>query len=229
MPISNVTTVSYDRPVSTPTTSTVLPLRVEADVDATGKTVINLYATLDPANVAEVNTVVITAGATGDIYTLTVVDNVLTTEYQASYKQRSGDTATTIAAALATQLNASPIVKATAATGTVTVTSEIPGRNVTLAKTDSTVATNLVITTTTPPSGTVLEKKVGTLEVTVGVLTGQADENNNGLVFFNGKDIWYTATSDVTIQKQTTTPGRIGSNSPLTLDAIQTANGVVRA
>ncbi|MFM6214196.1 hypothetical protein, partial [Planktothrix sp.] len=159
---SSISSISY--PASQPDLTVTIPFkRVRTQITEGGvvKDVLEAWADFGGA-VSQVNTMTITAGSTGDDYLIGVTagdDSAII-----SYTQRSGDTATTIAARLLEEINgvpsASALVSGTAAANVLTLTSDLPGVTITYDVGGSTTPSNIVVAQTTAASGTAKMRKV---------------------------------------------------------------------
>lgn len=212
--------ISYNRPYANVTQSTELETEMRHSVTSEGKHRIELWATLNPGNTAEVRTVTVTLGTTADQYRVVVASGSVTKTY--IREQVGGDTIATIAADLATLINTHPAVTARAVGGVVTVTGNIPGVTFTLANTGSTTPANVALAITTAASGIPLHRLMAALEAeTVVKSTDQGaflTQRVNGVV--------YDGAATPAVAK---TWGPL-EGSPMTksLDVLQTEAGVAR-
>lgn len=208
--------IDYNRPRDVSTTPTELEAEYRIITTNANKVKIEWYLTLDPANVAQVSTVTILSGTTGDDYAIKVTVGSSNLTYR--YRQVAGDSATAIATFLATLINTNPNVQATNTAGVITVKSLIPGQAFTLANTDSTTVGNVAIATPTANAGTALHRKIGESEITFG-----ASATGFPMISLSGK--WYDGGA---------IPGFKQSFGPLvgtgnsTFDSLQLAAGIVR-
>ena len=208
--------IDYNRPRDVATTPTELEAEYRIITSVANKVTAEWYLTLDPDNVAQVSTVTITAGTTSDEYAVKVTVGSGAFTYR--HKQVASETATSIAAFLATLINTNPNVAATSAAGIITIKSLIPGQAFTLANTDSTTVGNAVIATTTANSGTALHRKVAEAEITFSAST-------SGFPVTSVSGKWYDGAS-TPVMKQAFGP-LVGTGNS-TIDAIQTAQGITR-
>lgn len=214
---SNTSTVTYDR-VTSSTTATTVKTRSEVEsVGTDGVTKQVFTITADDAAVANVYTVTVTAGSVDDVYYVKVVDNVNATPCPpAVYLQATGDTATTIANNLVQLLNANPLIRATNAAGVITVTSEYPGRELTITNTKSTTVGNVVISEVTPESGVATTRKL--CDLYTKLIT-----NDAGYVEVQGRVDTYDVDGSTVLT--TGSYGRVGSQHTKTLNAFQADAG----
>lgn len=163
----NFGSITYNRPYASVTQSTALEYETRVTKTADGKVKLELYVTLNPANVAQVSTVTLTAGSTGDDYIVVVTSGGVAKTY--TRKMQASETATVLAADLATLIDTHPAVTATSAGGVITITANVPGTAFTAANTGSTTTGNVVVATTTANSGTALHRLVAAMEVATDV------------------------------------------------------------
>lgn len=208
--------IDYDRPRNTATTPTELEAEYRITTSQSNKIKTEWYLTLDPNNVAQTSTVTITAGSTGDEYAIKV--SVNSTSFTYRHKQVASETATSIAAFLATLINTNPNIQSTSNAAVITIKSLIPGQAFTLANTESTTAGNVVIATTTANAGTALHRKIAEAELAFSA-------NNKGFPVVSVSGKWYDG-ADLPVFKQTFGP-LIGVGN-VTLDSIQIAQGIAR-
>ncbi|MEH2033205.1 MAG: hypothetical protein V7K67_26850 [Nostoc sp.] len=208
--------IDYSRPKNSSTTPTELETEYRISTATPNTIAIEWYLTLDPDNVAQVSTVTVTAGTTGDEYAIAVTVGSSTLTYR--HKQVASQTATAIATFLATLINTNPNVQATSVGAVITITSVIPGQAFTLANTDSTTPGNVVIATTTANAGTALHRKIGQANVVFGAIA-------TGFPVINVSGNWYDGSASP-VQQQAFGPLTGTGNS--TIDAVQTAQGITR-
>jgi hypothetical protein len=219
---------AFSRPRVSNTVEATLATRIETTISAAGVVVLNYYASLDSSCVAEVDTITIAAGSDGDLYAIAVSDDVLIQPQYAVHKMSAGQTAAQIATALAAQLNGFQTIKALAAADVITVTSEIPGRTLTISVADSTTPGNLTVAQTVAPSGTSIERKVAVAEVKPSVKDVAGNPEKNGTVSFLGR-VFHMDTDGMTVLNPSAGFGLLGTDSLRTLDAFQTAAGIARS
>lgn len=213
----SVGTISYDRPANSTVTATTLETDYQISFPSANTVRITQNLTLDPAAVAQVSTVTLSAGSTGDDIAVHLTVNATTWVYR--HKKAAGDTVTTMAAFLATLINTNPNVAATSALGVITITSAIPGQAFALANTDSTVTGNVVIATPTANSGTALHRKVVDVDVAFSVNT-----NKFPLITLGGN--WYNGAASPVVVLPVSTLTVAG---PKSIDTLQTDAGIARA
>lgn len=213
----SVGTITYDRPNNTVVTTTTLETDYQISFPQTNRIRISQFLTLDPAAVAQVSTVTLSEGLTGDdiVVELTVGANV----WHYRHQETAADTVTTMAAFLATLINTNPNVAATSALGVITITSAIPGQAFSLANTGSTTAGNVVIATTTANSGTALHRKVVDLDVTFDVNSEKFPRVTLG---GNWMDAGASPVAVLPVSALTV-------NGPRSIDKLQTDAGIARA
>lgn len=186
---SSISSISY--PASQPDLTVTIPFkRVRTQITEGGvvKDVLEAWADFGGA-VSQVNTMTITAGSTGDDYLIGVTagdDSAII-----SYTQRSGDTATTIAARLLEEINgvpsASALVSGTAAANVLTLTSDLPGVTITYDVGGSTTPSNIVVAQTTAASGTAKMRKVAEIKTYYEIPSGGRNlVAVNQSVFYDG-------------------------------------------
>ncbi|MBN3946428.1 MAG: hypothetical protein HWQ38_08020 [Nostoc sp. NMS7] len=208
--------IDYDRPKNLATTPTELEAEFRVTTTTANAIKTEWFLTLDPNNVAQVSTVTITAGTTADFYAIQVT--VGTDVHTYRHKQIASETATSIAAFLATLINTNANVQAQSSGNIITITSLIPAQAFVLSNADSTTVGNVVFATTTPNSGTVLHRKIADATLTFTA-------NPAGFPSVNVSGNWYDG-GLVPVLKQSFGP-LVGTGNS-TIDAIQTAQGVNR-
>lgn len=213
----SVGTITYDRPNNTAVTATTLETDYQISFPQTNRIRISQFLTLDPAAVAQVSTVTLSAGSTGDDIAIHLTVGATTWVYR--HKKAAGDTVTTMAAFLATLINTNPNVSATSALGVITITSAIPGQAFTLANTDSTTAGNVVIASVTANSGTALHRKVVDLDVTFDVNSEKFPRVTLGGNWFDG------GASPIAVLPVSA----LTASGPRSIDKLQTDAGIARA
>lgn len=213
----SVGTISYDRPNSSTVTSTTLETDYQITFPQANRIRISQFLTLDPAAVAQVSTVTLSAGSTGDDIAIHLTVGSTTWVYR--HVKTSSDTVTTMAAFLATLINTNPNVAATSNLGVITITSAIPGQAFTLANTDSTTAGNVVIATPTANAGTALHRKVVDLDVTFDVNAQKFPRVTLGGNWFDG------GASPVSVLPVSA----LNVAGPRSIDTLQTDAGVPRS
>ena len=213
MPTSSIT---YPRPLNSSAITTELETEYRITIPSPNKTKIEVYATLDPANVPQVNTVTISTGSEGDEYAIGITVN--NTEKVYRHRQTATDTATTIADFLTTLINTDSNVHATAATGVITIKSLIPGQAFTVDVSESATPANLEDVNTVENVGNVLHRKISEAEVTFSVST-----SGFPVISISGK--WFDGAA-TPVQRQLFGP--LTGVGGLTMDAIQTAAGITR-
>ena len=212
----SVGTISYDRPANSTVTATTLETDYQVSFPSANTVRITQNLTLDPAAVAQVSTVTLSAGSTGDDVAVHLTVGSTTWIYR--HVKTSSDTVTTMAAFLATLINTNPNVAATSSAGVITITSAIPGQAFTLANTDSTTVGNVVIATTTANSGTALHRKIVELDVAFTVNTNKFPTITLGGNWYNG-----AASPVVALPVSVLT-----TSGPKSIDTYQTDAGIAR-
>lgn len=214
MPTGSLT---YDRPNSSTTTPVTIKTDYATSVPVADKTRITQYYNLDPDAVAQVSTVTLSAGSTGDDIAIHLTVGATTWIYR--HKKTSSDTVTTMAAFLATLINTNPNVYATSALGVITIKSAIAGQAFTLANTDSTTAGNVVIATTTANSGTALHRQVAVVDVGFSINVNKFPE-----ITLSGN--WYDGAASPAVALPIASLKVAG---PKSVDTLQTDAGIARA
>ena len=212
----SVGTISYDRPANSTVVATTLETDYQVSFPSANTVRITQNLTLDPAAVAQVSTVTLSAGSTGDDIAVHLTVGATTWVYR--HKKAAGDTVTTMAAFLAMLINTNPNVSATSSTGVITITSAIPGQAFTLANTDSTTAGSVVIATPTANSGTALHRKIVELDVAFTVNTNKFPTITLGGNWYNG-----AASPVVALPVSVLT-----TSGPKSIDTYQTDAGIAR-
>lgn len=212
----SVGTISYDRPANSTVVATTLETDYQVSFPSANTVRITQNLTLDPAAVAQVSTVTLSAGSTGDDIAVHLTVGATTWVYR--HKKAAGDTVTTMAAFLAMLINTNPNVSATSSAGVITITSAIPGQAFTLANTDSTTAGSVVIATPTANSGTALHRKIVELDVAFTVNTNKFPTITLGGNWYNG-----AASPVVALPVSVLT-----TSGPKSIDTYQTDAGIAR-
>lgn len=208
--------ITYDRPKNAATTPTQLESEYKVSFPANNKVLIESFFTLDPANVAQVSTVTILLGSTGD--EIAVEIEIGATSWVYRHKQTATDTVNSIASFLATLIDTNPNIAAKAVLGVITLTSVVPGQPFEVDTSTSTDPANSATATTAAATGTILHRKISETELTFAV-------NSAGFPIVSCSGKWYDGAS-VPVVKQTFGPLLGAGNS--TVDSIQTAAGVPR-
>lgn len=220
----SVSSIVYDRPNASAVTSTTLESefrKVTApDIDTVKYEV---YTTLNPVNVAQTDTITITAGTVTDVYAVEVDDG--TTTRVGAYVMQTGDTATIIAARLAEVLDLHPGIQATSALAVITVVSVIPGISVAYDNSQSTTPANVVIANTIANSGTAIHRKLADFSVKRTITTTGTGESKKDFETYQLTVNFYDGGNPAVLS---TTQGPIGLTSTLDLNAIQVANGIAQ-
>lgn len=212
----SVGTISYDRPTSATVTATTLETDYQVSFPSANTVRITQNLTLDPAAVAQVSTVTLSAGSNGDDIAVHLTVGSTTWVYR--HVKAAGDTVTTMAAFLATLINTNPNVAATSSAGVITITSAIPGQAFTLANTDSTTVGNVVIATTTANSGTALHRKIVDLDIAFSV-----NPNKFPTITLGGS--WYNGAASPVVALPVSV---LTTSGPKSIDAYQTDAGIPR-
>lgn len=212
----SVGTLAYDRPANSTVVATTLETDYQVSFPSANTVRITQNLTLDPAAVAQVSTVTLSAGSTGDDIAVHLTVGATTWVYR--HKKAAGDTVTTMAAFLAMLINTNPNVSATSSAGVITITSAIPGQAFTLANTDSTTAGSVVIATPTANSGTALHRKIVELDVAFTVNTNKFPTITLGGNWYNG-----AASPVVALPVSVLT-----TSGPKSIDTYQTDAGIAR-
>lgn len=228
MPDQAAASLTFNRPkLSTTAPATVLAeYRLASPAENQAK--IEQYISLDPAAVSQQSTVTIAAGTVGDIYAITVGGDAPPTAGSSSstlasqtylYKQKTGDTPTIIAKALAALIDSDPRVTASSSTGTITVTGAVSGLAFTLDNTGSTTVGNVTIPPVTrAASGSVKHVKVVDIALVF-------DVSSDGLPTCNISVQWFTGdATSVAFQA----PVLYSAKGPRSIDTMQVANGIPR-
>lgn len=211
-------TLQYDRPRLSTTNPTTLKseYRLVATTEE-NELKIQQYLSLDPVNVAQETTITITAGIDGDLYDAIIDDGTVSDSY--SYRQSGAMTADELAIALAKRIDLHPGVRATVSTNVITVLGVIPGVNITFDESNSTTPGNLAITTPTAASGTPLHRLIS--ETTINWTT-----DTLGFAKVSSQSNFYNGDEPPTLSNA---GALYDSKSSVSLDSIQTANGIDRA
>lgn len=212
----SVGTLAYDRPANSTVVATTLETDYQVSFPSANTVRITQNLTLDPAAVAQVSTVTLSAGVTGDDIAIHLTVSGTTWIYR--HKKAVADTVITMAAFLATLINTNPNVAATSSVGVITITSAVPGQAFTLANTDSTTVGNVVIATTTANSGTALHRKIIELDVAFTVNTNKFPTITLGGNWYNG-----AASPVVALPVSVLT-----TSGPKSIDTYQTDAGIAR-
>lgn len=209
------TTLTYNRPAPANTINLPFEMRLSHDTAASADdAVLEVWMSLNPAVIAKVVTIEITAGTTGNLYDVAIAG----TSY--IVKQAAGDTdaslATKIAQAIDRDTNVSAKVDP-ADDNLVRITGIVAGNDFSAADGGSTTPGNLTFTTATAASGTPLHRKIAELRIVPGIhSTGFQLELAGTATYYDGA----------------ATPAAVGSTQSATfrhrstIDAIQTAQGV---
>lgn len=231
-----VGTITYDRPRSaaaTESTTLASEFRLVQPLDSNSNPVDNAvevewWQELDPAAVAEVSTVTITAGTDGDYYTVSVDDGTTSEAY--TYQQVTGDDADAIASKLAKRLDLHPGIRAEidgTTANQINVTGVVAGTALAIDESASTTALNVTVAETTAASGTAKHGHLGTFRLTFGSRTvGGTVPKTYPQVSVTGD--WYDADTVSPPATVTTTISARLLEGDKTFDEIQTANGVDR-
>jgi hypothetical protein len=218
MPTEQFTgTLQFDRPRNVVTASQLLSAEYRLkDTSTENQLIVQQYLSLDPDNVAQQNTITITAGSDGDIYDVEIDDGTNNDSY--SYRQTGTMSASAIATALAKRIDLHPGIRARAIGNVITAQAIIPGVTLVLDKSASTVPASVAIAETVAPVGTPLHRLIS--ETKINWTTDQAGlpKTNYQTTFFNG------ATTSVVTNNGALFEGK----GVLGLDQIQTNNGVAR-
>lgn len=219
--IQQIGSLSYNRlrlvdslPVTLQTNYDILPS------PAANQTVEDVFFDLDPAVIAQEDTITIAAGTTDDLYTVTIGDGTTTSTY--THRQTATDTADTVAASLAQVLDLHPGVRVTAATNVVTVKAVHGGEVITIDASTSSTPGNLVVASVTAPVGTPNYVKVMTI-TTTKELTDSGTDKGFPKVTMDVSFLDGDAVTPVQLSSKI-----VSSTGPRSLDTIQTNNGVIR-
>ena len=219
----STSTIVYDRPNSSAVTSTTLPSEFRK-VTSTADTVkYEVYSTLDTDNVAQVDTITITAGTVTDVYAVEVDDG--TTTRVGAYIMQTGDTAAIIATRLAEVLDLHPGIQATATNDVITITSVIPGISVAYDNTQSTAVGNAVIANTTANAGTAIHRKMADFSVKRTLVTSGSGATKKDYESYQLTVAFYDGANPAVL---VTTQGPIALTSTLDLNSIQVDNGIAQ-
>ena len=217
MPDQTVSSLTYDRVVTT-TTPTTLPTAIEQTAVGNVSTDVFLL-TLNSTAVAQVSTFTIGGTlATNDVVNATIA---VTGGYsfQYTYTANASDTVETVGSRLATLIDTDPNVTATAAfsagTSTITLTSTIPGQ----AFTPTTSKTGTVAigspTTTTANAGVAMRRRIATA-------TWTFDDSADGFITAVGRVNFFNGAASPT---QLSTQDTAAYKHPTSIEAIRTAQG----
>lgn len=225
--VSSITNITFERPAAEQTVPTQLKVRTVASIDTNGVVAVDYFFGLNPDAVAEVHSATITVGATGDLYILETTDPTLTAPFTAVYRQRAGDTASLIAARLAERINLSPHVRATASAGIITLTSEFPGRDLTVGKAGSTDEAKIVLAVVTNASGTEVERRVARHESQMTVASNTTDPQRSGIPNVETRTFFYQVNGTTALNPNVEFR-KVSTGNTVTLDAFQTDANILR-
>lgn len=207
--------LQFERPVANPTVSTELETeyRVVAS-NLTNEIKVQQYITLDPDNIAQEDSITITAGSAGDDYTVEVDDGTEVDTF--TYIQGASDDANIIASKLAKRIDLHPGVTAGSANNVISLTAVVPGVAITYDVSSSSTPANLPVTNSQAAAGTAKHGMISetTLTYTVG---------DNKTPKVNCQTDWYDG--NPSSATKLSSGGQLPSNGSKTLDAILTDNG----
>lgn len=219
----SASTITYDRPNSSATTSTTLASEFRK-VSSTADTVkYEVYSTLDPDNVAQVDTITITAGTASDVYAVEVDDG--TTSRVGAYVMQLGDTGAIIATRLAEVLDLHPGIVATATNNAITVTSIIPGVSVAYDKTQSTTVGNVIIANSVANAGTALHRKLADFSVKRTLVTTGTGDTKKDFESYQFSVNFYDGANPAVL---VTAQGPVSLTATTDLNSIQVASGIAQ-
>lgn len=190
-------------------------VRRQITEDSKSKDVIEFWVDFGGA-VAQVNTLTITAGTTGDDYIVDISNG--TVSAIATYTMQTGDTATIIASRIAEEINGlastSALVSATVAGAVITITADNPGVAITYDVSESTTPANLVVAQTTASSGVAKMGKVSEVKIYFEIPSGG---RNQQIVT---QTIFYTGANPA-VEVRRNTEQR--ANHPQSMETLETA------
>ena len=220
--IESVGSLNYDRPKLANTDNITLPIEMrQMSGDAANEVKTEVWVSLDPANVAQQDTIAITAGVAGDLYSVAITVGANTETY--IYKMKTGDDAVAIAIGLSKLLNVDLNIQATVAAGAteIKLKGTVPGTAYTIDVSDSTTAGNLAVTSDAVASGTALHRKIYDITLKIDLTVSDTGSFPKGKISTKSYD---GATTPVLLQSfDLETPTHSKS-----LDALQTTAGVAR-
>jgi hypothetical protein len=219
----SATTIQYDRPNSSVTTSTTLPSEFRKVTSNADTIKYEVYSTLNPDNVAQVDTITITAGVVSDVYAIEVDDG--TTARVGAYIQQTGDTAAIIATRLAEVLDLHPGVQATATNNVITLTSLIAGTSIAYDNAQSTTIGNAVIASVDAAVGTPIHRKLADFSVKRTLVTTGSGELKKDYESYQLSVNFYDGANPAVL---TTAQGPVSLTSTLDLNTIQVDNGIAQ-
>lgn len=219
--IQTTGTLEYNRPRTSQDVETTLNTSYQLlPATVPNETSEDVYFDLDPATVAQVDTLTVSAGVADDLYTVSINDGTTTDIF--TYRQETDDTPTIIAASLARLLDLHPGVRVTSALGVITSTGVHGGEVITYSVATSTTPGNIVVANTTAASGTPLYVKVATISTRKELTTSDI---NSGFPRLTMETVYYDGSPTTPVVQNSKS---VYTTGPVNLDKMQTDNGIAR-
>lgn len=221
--LERVGSISYDRPKIASTDSVSLPIELKVSPSTQANALqVETWISLDPSSVAQYDTIAITAGSTGNLYSVDISSGGITETY--IYKQKLGDDAAAIAAGLGRLLNIDNNIQVSWASGSsiLDLRGTMPGNTYSISVDDSTTSANLTVTNVTSASGSIVHRKI--YEITLSLELSVSDLGSSPRVKADVQS--FTGEASPSLLSSFTMESTAYSK---TLDQLQTEAGIPRS
>lgn len=178
--------------------------------------VVRQYISLDSDAISQEYTITITAGVDGDIYEIQVDDDTINNYY--AYVQHGTMTAAAIATELARRIDLHPSVRAVSSGAVITVKGVMAGLTFALDNSDSTDPLKVVINETAVASGEIAHRLISETKVNWTTELSGIPKTNYQTTYYNGAATPVVFSNGPLFE----------SKGTLSLDSIQTSNGIPR-